>query len=204
MRFRRPNWTRPLPRPLTRVPFGVRTPRGLGIYLASAVFFNGPRVNAVAVAVCVAILFAIESPTQDVSTVQPEETPRAQREDTPSPTPPPDDPFSTSSIDLVMGSPIQDFKSATGEKTLERAAGIPSAMASPDDPVSTSFSNAQREDTPSPAAPPDDPVSTSSIGYLGGTAGQPLCVRRDALAAMLSRACLALIKRKGLRSAARQ
>ena len=58
-------------------------------------------------------------------------------------------------------------------------------MASPDDPVSTSFSNAQREDTPSPAAPPDDPVSTSSIGYLGGTAGQPLCVRRDALAAML-------------------
>jgi hypothetical protein len=69
----------------------------------------GSLLWAVAVGfVCVAILFAIESPTQDVSTVQPEETPRAQREDTPSPTPPPDDPFSTSSIDLVMGSPIQD------------------------------------------------------------------------------------------------
>jgi hypothetical protein len=186
MRFRRPNWTRPLPRPLTRVPFGVRTPRGLGIYLASAVFFNGPRVNAVAVAVCVAILFAIASPTQDVSTVQPEETPRAQREDTPSPTPPPDDPFSTSSIDLVMGSPIQDTSKVQPVKPSNaRREETPSAMASPDHPVSTSFSNAQREDTPSPAAPPDDPVSTSSIGYLGGTAGQPLCVHRDALAAMV-------------------
>jgi hypothetical protein len=44
---------------------------------------------------------------------------------------------------------------------------------------------AQREDTPSPAAPADDPVSNSSNGHLSGTAGQPLCVSRDGLAAML-------------------
>ena len=49
--------------------------------------------------------------------------------------------------------------------------------------------NAQREDTQLPAAPPEDP-STSSIGHLGGTAGRPLCVRRDALAAMLAEGLL--------------
>ena len=96
-----------LPRPAT-IPFGAKAPRGVGIYLASAVFFNAPRFNAVAVAVCVAILFAIESPTQDASTVQLEETPRAQRAHIPSLTPRLDDPISTSSIDLVMGSPVQD------------------------------------------------------------------------------------------------
>jgi len=69
--------------------------------------------------------------------VQPEETPRAQREDTPSPTPPPDDPFSTSSIDLVMGSPIQDTSKAQPVKkpSNARREETPSAMASPDDPA---------------------------------------------------------------------
>ena len=75
--------------------------------------------------VCLAILFAIESPTQDVSTVQPEET-----------------------------------------------------------------RSAQREDTQLPAAPLDDPVSTSSNGHLSGTAGQPLCASRDALAAALGEGVL--------------
>ena len=58
-------------------------------------------------------------------------------------------------------------------------------MAPPYDSVSTLSSKAQREDSPSPTVLPDDPVSTSSIGYLSGTSGQPLCVRRDALVAML-------------------
>jgi len=93
----RPNWSRPLPRPQTGVPFGVRAPRGLGVYLASAFFFNEPRVNAVAVAVCAVILFTIEGPTQDVSTAQPEETRSAQREHTQLPAAPLDDPVSTSS-----------------------------------------------------------------------------------------------------------
>jgi hypothetical protein len=134
----RPNWSRPLPRRHTGLPFGARDPRRLGIYLASAFFFNEPRVNAVAV--CAVILFTIEgTPPQDVSTVQPEET-----------------------------------------------------------------RSAQGEDTQLPAAPLDDPVSTSSNGHLSGTAGQPLCVRRDALAEAQSRACLAIIKRKRPRSVARQ
>jgi hypothetical protein len=218
MSFRRPDWTRPLPRPHTGIPFGVRAPQGPGIYLASAVFFNGPRLNAAAVAVCVAILFAIESPTPDISTVQPEETQRAQLEDTPSPAAPPDDPVSASSIDLVMGSHIQDASRMQREEALNAhddavsASSIDLVMGSPiqdasrmqtvkpsnaqreetpppatppDDPAGTSSSNAQLEDTPSPAAPPDDPVSTSSISYLGGIASRPLCVRRDALSAML-------------------
>ena len=121
----RPNWSRPLPRPQTGVPFGVRAPRGFGIYLASAFFFNEPRVNAVAVAVCAVILFTIEGPTQDVSTAQPEET-----------------------------------------------------------------RSAQREEPQLPAAPLDDPVSTSSNGHFSGTAGQPLCVSRDALAAALGEGVL--------------
>jgi hypothetical protein len=67
-------------------------------------------------------------------------------------------------------------------------------MESPTQDVSTAppeeTRSAQREDTQLPAAPPEDPVSTSSIGHLGGTAGQPLCVRRDALAAMLAEGLL--------------
>jgi len=93
--------------------------------LASAFFFNEPRVNAVAVAVCAVILFTIEGPTQDVSTAQPEET-----------------------------------------------------------------RSAQREEPQLPAAPLDDPVSTSSNGHFSGTAGQPLCVSRDALAAALGEGVL--------------
>ena len=86
----------------------------------------GSLLWAVAVGfVCIAILFAIESPTQDVSTVQPEET-----------------------------------------------------------------RSAQRKDTQLPAAPLDDPVSASSIGHLSGTAGQPLCVSRDTLAAALGEGVL--------------
>ena len=50
--------------------------------------------------------------------------------------------------------------------------------------------SAQREDTPLPAAPLDDPVSTSSLGHLSGTAGQPLCVSRDTLAAALGEGVL--------------
>jgi hypothetical protein len=62
----------------------------------------GSLLWAVAVGfVCVAILFAIESPTQDVSTVQPEETRSAQREDTQLPTVPLD--VSTSSKGHLSG-----------------------------------------------------------------------------------------------------
>ena len=66
--------------------------------------------------------------------------------------------------------------------------------------------SAQREDTQMPAAPLDDPVSASSIGHLSGTAGQPLCVSRDTLAAALGEGVLrpnqAQTRRR--RSAARQ
>ena len=48
----------------------------------------------------------------------------------------------------------------------------------------------QREDTQLPAAPMDVPVSTSSIGHLSGTAGLPLCVSRDTLAAALGEGVL--------------
>ena len=50
--------------------------------------------------VCVAILIAIETPTQDVSTGQPEET---QREDTQLPAAPLDDPVSASSHGHLSG-----------------------------------------------------------------------------------------------------
>ena len=95
----RPNWSRPLPRPQTGVPFGVRAPRGFGCIWLSAFFFNEPRVNAVAVAVCAVILFTIEGPTQDVSTAQLEAKMRSvECEDTQLPAAPLDDPVSASSI----------------------------------------------------------------------------------------------------------
>jgi hypothetical protein len=72
--------------------------------------------------------------------------------------------------------------------------GILFAIESPTQDVSTAppgeTRSAQREDTQLPAAPLDDPVSASSNGHLSGTAGQPLCVRRDALAEALAEGML--------------
>ena len=73
-------------------------------------------------------MIAIKALPGDLLAEKPERPPREQREDTPSPTPPPDDPFSTSSIDLVMGSPIQVASRMQPEEA-------PNAH---DDPVSTS------------------------------------------------------------------
>src|SRR5271154_4753621 len=157
-----PGWTQPSPRPHTGVPFGIRAPRGLGIYFASSVFFNVQRVNAVAAAVCVAILFVIESPTQDVSTLQPQEISRAQLDHTPSPTPLPDDPVSTSSIDLVMGSPVQDTSKVRAEAAPNphdaavSTSSIDLVMGSPVQDTS----KVQAEVAPNPH---DDAVSASSI-----------------------------------------
>ncbi len=166
-----PGWTQPSPQPHTGVRFGIRAPRGLGIYFASSVFFNVQRVNAVAAAVCVAILFVIESPTQDVSTLQPQEISRAQREHTPSPTPP-NDPVSRSSIDLVMGSPFQDASKVHAEAAPNphddavSTSSIDLVMGSPAQDTSkvqlVKPSNAQREGTSSVIPPPDDPVDILS------------------------------------------
>ena len=92
-----------------RGPLLNMSPAGLGIYFASSVFFNVRRVNAVAAAVCIAILFVIESPTRTFQRCNRRKSEGAAGAP-PSPASPPDDPVSRSSIDLVKGSPVQGIR----------------------------------------------------------------------------------------------
>jgi hypothetical protein len=146
----------------SRLPFGGKAPRGSATHLENAVSICVSHVRTVSVAVGVAILLAMGGPTI---------APAATKEE-------------VSRCRAI-------WHHIRRRDCFESLKEVPKAKT--EDPPKAKTEEAPKAKTGNTSSPavPDDPAATTSIDHLSAAPSQPLCVDRDALAAMLVAGVLA-------------